>query len=111
MTVALGAIESGHNETGLAILRELLRTPSKLDAVGRGWAWRNIALTLSKNDPEARRAAQLSADCFLEAGDKQEAAKSTMHLANLLMNIDPTEAIASAESAQVVSRVRSSGGS
>jgi tetratricopeptide (TPR) repeat protein len=94
MTVALGAIKSGHNETGLSILRELLSPPSKLDATGRGWAWRNIALTLSKTDPEARRAAQLSADSFLEAGDRQAAAKSMMHLANLLMEIDPTEAVA-----------------
>ncbi len=93
MTVALGAIKKGNRETGLSILRDLLKPPSTLDAEGRGWAWRNIALILDKNDPEARRAAQLSADSFLEAGKKQEAGKSLMHLANLLIEVDPAEAV------------------
>lgn len=92
-TVALAAIKKGHRETGLSILRDLLKPPSKLDAEGRGWTWRNIAMALDGNDPEARRAAQLSADNFLEAGKKQEAGKSLMHLANLLMDVDPAEAV------------------
>jgi tetratricopeptide (TPR) repeat protein len=92
-TVALGAIQKGNRETGLSMLRDLLKAPFVLDAEGRGWTWRNIARTLETNDPEARRAAQLSADNFLEAGNKQEAGKSLMHLADLLMRVDPHEAI------------------
>jgi tetratricopeptide (TPR) repeat protein len=93
-TVALGEIKKGHRETGLSILRDLLKQPNQLNAEARGWTWRNIALALDRNDPEARRAAQLSADAFLESGNKQEASKSLMHLANLLMDVDPSDAVA-----------------
>ncbi len=92
-TVALGAIKKGYRETGLSILRDLLKPPIILDAESRGWIWRNIAMTLDRNDPEARRAAQLSADSFLEAGKKQESGESLMHLANLLIDVDPAEAV------------------
>lgn len=92
-TVALREIKNGHRETGLSNLRDLLKPPNVLDAGARGWTWRNIAMALDRNDPEARRAAQLSADGFLEAGNKQEASKSLMHLANLLMDVDPTDAV------------------
>lgn len=93
-TIALGEIHKGHRETGLSILRDLLKPPNVLDAAARGWTWRNIAIALDKSDPEARRAAQLSADGFLEAGNKQEASKSLMQLATLLMDVDPSEAVA-----------------
>jgi tetratricopeptide (TPR) repeat protein len=93
MTVALGAIKRNHRETGLAMLRDLLKAPTALNAEGRGWAWRNISMALGSNDPEARHAAQLSADAFLQAGNKKEAAKSLMRLANLLMQEEPAEAV------------------
>jgi tetratricopeptide (TPR) repeat protein len=96
-TVALGAITRGHRETGLSMLRELLARPEDLDANGRAWTWRNISIALEDDDPEARRAAQLSADAFLEAGNKMEAAKSLHRLANLLLRVDPKEAVYSLE--------------
>jgi len=92
--VALSELKRGHRETGLAILRDLLRRPSGLSAEARGWTWRNIALASDRKDSEARRAAQLSADGFLEAGNKQEASKSLMQLADLLIDVDPADAIA-----------------
>lgn len=93
MTAALGALARGHRETALTSLRKLLKEPSHLNAEGRGWAWRNISNILSGDDPEARRAAQHSSDAFLEAGDKTEAGKSLMRVANILMRTDPTEAV------------------
>jgi tetratricopeptide (TPR) repeat protein len=93
MTAALGALARGHRETALTSLRSLLKEPSHLNAEGRGWAWRNISNILPGDDPEARRAAQYSSDAFLEAGDKTEAGKSLMRLANILLRTDPTEAV------------------
>ena len=85
MTAALGTLARGHRETALTSLRGLLKEPSHLNAEGRGWAWRNISNILPGDDPEARRAAQYSSDAFLEAGDKTEAGKSLMRLANILL--------------------------
>jgi tetratricopeptide (TPR) repeat protein len=93
--MALRSIKKGNRETGLSMLRDLLKSPNTIDAEGRGWTWRNIAMALDQDNPEARLAAQLSADSFLEAGKKEEAAKSLFHLANLLMQVDPAEAIKS----------------
>ena len=93
MVIALGAITRGETETGLSILRGLLKEPTALDAEGRGWAWRNITLALGRDDPKARHGAKMSADAFLEAGNKVEAGKSLMTLAGLLMQDSPAEAV------------------
>jgi tetratricopeptide (TPR) repeat protein len=93
MAVALGFVKKGHPETGLSMLRELVREPSDLTAEGRGWAWRNISFSLPADEPEARLTAKLSADAFLEAGKKEEAGKSLMRLANILMGQEPAEAV------------------
>jgi hypothetical protein len=93
MAVALGSLRRGHRETALSMLRDLVKEPSDLDAEGRGWAWRNISLSLNADDPEARLAAKLSADAFLEAGKKEEAGKSMMRLANILLGQEPAEAV------------------
>jgi tetratricopeptide (TPR) repeat protein len=89
--VALGEIAQGHPETGLSILRDLL--DSGLDAEGRAWTWRNIGVTLDRNNAETRRALQLSADAFLEAGDRQEASKSLMLLFDASVDAEPAEAV------------------
>jgi tetratricopeptide (TPR) repeat protein len=94
MLAAIGSIKRGYRETGLSLLREIVTTRNSLSASGRAWGWRNIALTLDRDDPEARRAHQMSADAFLEAGQKTEAGKSLMHLAGLLMSVNPEEAVA-----------------
>jgi tetratricopeptide (TPR) repeat protein len=93
MAAALGSLARGNRETAYTTLRSLLSEPSHLDAEGRGWAWRNISKILPDNDPEARRAAQFSSDAFLEAGNKVEAGKSLMRVANILMRTDPAEAV------------------
>jgi tetratricopeptide (TPR) repeat protein len=93
MTSALGALQRGHRETALLIWRGLLTEPSDLDAEGRGWALRNISNTLPDDDPDALRTAQRSSDAFLEAGNKAEAGKSLMRVANILMHSEPREAV------------------
>ncbi len=93
MTSALGALRRGHRETALLTWRGLLNEPSHLDAEGRGWAWRNISSVLPNDDPEALRTAQCSSDAFLEAGDKAEAGKSLMRVANILMHTEPGKAV------------------
>ncbi len=93
MAGALGDLAKNNWETGIARLRGLVEEPSALNAEGRGWAFRNIALALSPDDPEARLAAQQSADAFLEAGKKDEAGKSLMALANILLRHEPREAV------------------
>jgi tetratricopeptide (TPR) repeat protein len=93
MTSALGALRRGHRETALLTWRALLAEPSDLDAEGRGWALRNISNTLPDDDPEALRTAQRSSDAFLEAGNKAEAGKSLMRVANILMQSEPRGAV------------------
>jgi tetratricopeptide (TPR) repeat protein len=94
MSVAIGANHQGNKETALSIWRSLLKEPRELSAEARGWAWRNISMVLSPDDPEAKRANKLSADAFLEAGNKDEAGRSLMGLVDLLMREDPSAAVA-----------------
>jgi tetratricopeptide (TPR) repeat protein len=93
MTIAFAEIKKGHRETALHMWRRLLRSPAVLGAEGRGWAWRNIAITLPDDNAEKRHAAKCSADAFLESGQKDEASKSLMLLANSLLHVEPSSAI------------------
>ncbi len=91
--VALAAVKRGAVEAALSIWRRLTQRADELDAALRGWVWRNLSLTLPVHDPAARRAAQLSADAFLEAGDKWQAGTSMMRLSHLLEHTSPAEAL------------------
>lgn len=91
--IAVGALKRGERETGLALLRDLLREADQIDADQRGWIWRNLSMALEPNSPEAQRTAQLAVDAFLEAGDKQEAARSIVHLSRLQEHDEPITAI------------------
>lgn len=93
MIVAVAAMKRGNQESAIMIWRELLEAPESLGAGNRGWAWRNISYALPANDPEALQAAQYSADAFLEVGDKTEAAKSLMQVANCLLHCEPIRAL------------------
>lgn len=66
--LAVAALKRGEVETALSIWRNLTEAPEDLEAELRGWIWRNLSMALEVHDPAARRAAQLSADAFLEAG-------------------------------------------
>ncbi|HZS25952.1 MAG TPA: hypothetical protein VFB76_01880 [Candidatus Angelobacter sp.] len=90
---ATGALKRGHTESGLLVIRELLGAEGGLPAKQRGWCWRNVSLVLEPRDVEARNAARQSADAFLQAGEKKEAAKSLVRLADCLVFGRPEEAI------------------
>jgi len=62
-------------------------------ALDRGWIWRNIANALPSSSAEAVRAARLSVDAFLEAGEKRDAATSMLLLSELLEYEGPVSAI------------------
>ena len=91
--IAVGALKRGETETGIAMLRELLEEATQIDAAQRGWIWRNLSMALEPSTPEAQRSAQLSVDAFLEAGEKQEAARSIAQLSKLQEQKEPTAAI------------------
>lgn len=91
--MAVAAVKRGEVEAALSIWRRLTQRADELDAGLRGWIWRNLSLTLPVQDPAASRAAQLSADAFLEAGDKWQAGTSLMRLSHLLEHKSPAEAL------------------
>lgn len=93
MIIAMATLRKGSTEAALHIWRQLLKTPGALDAPNRAWAWRNISMSLARENPEARQAAKCSADAFLEAGDVQEAGTSLMRLVECLLYEEPAQAI------------------
>jgi tetratricopeptide (TPR) repeat protein len=90
---ATSALKRGHTESGLLVITELLRAEGGLPATKRGWCWRNISLVFGPSDAEARNTARQSADAFLQAGDKKEAAKSLVRLSDCLAFGKPDDAI------------------
>lgn len=93
LAVAIGMQRRGQTEAALETWRRLAGPDTPLDAGGRGWAWRNISLALAVSDPEARKAAQRSADAFLQAGDKYQAGASLLRMADCLMTEAPVKAL------------------
>ena len=91
--IAVASAKRGEIETALSIWRRLLKTPENLKTQDRAWAWRNLSMSLPTSEKEAVRAARLSVDAFLEAGDKREAATGLMRLSQLLEHESPTLAI------------------
>lgn len=93
LVVGIGALSNGLTETALAIWRELLNSSNSINPDTRGWGWRNISIVLKPNDTEAKDAARYSADAFLEAGLKHEAAGSLLLLIDCLVHEQPAKAI------------------
>ncbi len=94
---ATSALHRGHKESGLLVFKELLNSERILPADQRAWCWRNISLALEPDDPDARDAARQSADAFLQAGDKKEAARSLVRLSDCLAFAKPEDAIQALE--------------
>ncbi|MFL9899665.1 hypothetical protein PQR71_16160, partial [Paraburkholderia fungorum] len=90
---AISSKERGEDEAALSMWRKLANHPERLRPGERAWVWRNISLALPHSDSDARRAARLSVDAFLEAGDKIEAATSLMHLSRMLEHENPDTAL------------------
>ena len=91
--IAIAAVKRGETETALSIWRRVLSKPEVIAAGERGWIWRNFSMALGPGPAEAERAVRLSADAFLEAGDKREAAASLLHLSHLLERSNTTTAL------------------
>lgn len=91
--VAFACFKRGEVETALAMWKDLLASPEPLLPSDRGWVLRNIANGLTTPSSEATRAARLSVDAFLEAGEKREAATSMKLLSKLLEFEGPFGAI------------------
>ena len=90
--IAIASVKRGETETALSIWRKLTKELDSLDPGERAWIWRNISMALHGGD-EAIRAARLSIDAFLEAGDKVEGAASLMRLSHLLEAESPVIAL------------------
>lgn len=91
--VAFACFKRGEVETAIGMWKELLASTNPLLAEDRGWIWRNLANALPKTSSEAVRAARLSVDAFLEAGEKRDAATSMLVLSQLLEYEGPVAAV------------------
>lgn len=91
--IAVASLKRGERDTGLALLRDLLKQADEIDASQRGWIWRNPSMALEPHDSEARRAARHAVDAFLETGDKHEAAHSIAQLSRLQEYDEPIATI------------------
>lgn len=91
--VAFACFKRGEVETAIGMWKDLLNSASPLYAADRGWIWRNLANALPSDSSEAVRAARLSVDAFLEAGEKREAATSMLLLSRLLEYEGPIAAV------------------
>lgn len=96
--LALASYERGAHETAISIWQDLLKESQTINAGERGWIYRNLASALkNKSDSlsinRAERNYQCSADAFLEAGDKSEAASSLAQMAKLYEGRSADEAI------------------
>ena len=97
VAIAIGLTLKGRTEAALTIWRRLADADSPLTVEGRAWAWRNISLTLRRSDPEAKEAAQRSADAFLQAGNKRQAGTSLVRVVDCLMTEAPERALTALE--------------
>ena len=60
---ATATLKRGHTESGLLVLKDLLRSEGGLSAEKRGWCWRNISLALQPDATAARDAARILPMC------------------------------------------------
>jgi hypothetical protein len=91
MIVGICLQRRGSLESALTIWRDIIHEcPPDLPGQ-RAWAWRNISLALPLNDEEVAVAARLSADAFIQSGNKIEASKSLKRLVDYLMANKPTD--------------------
>jgi hypothetical protein len=85
--------QAGNVETALGVFRRISRDETLL-ADTRARTWHNLSIALPNDSTEAREAARRSADAFLEAGSKIDAARSLGRLAQCCRADEPTAALA-----------------
>jgi len=91
-TIGVATAIAGSRDSAIARFREV-ECEDNLTASQRGWIHRNIALALGPKADQAVRAARLSADAFIEAGELREVGGSLALLSRCLLKQDPTRAI------------------
>jgi hypothetical protein len=87
-----GAMAAGHPDTAFAIWRSVLQL-ADLSASGRAWACNNLATLLKTTDPAAAKYVQLASDAFLQDGQRVEAARNSLRLANCILAEKPADAL------------------
>lgn len=93
MLFAICAGKTGRNETARTILNEILNAPTPISAIDRAWAYRNLSMTFPRESQESQRYSQLSADAFLEAGDRDKAVGSLLGLFEGILFQNPDGAL------------------
>ena len=86
------AAHAGHPDTAFAIWRSVLELPN-LSASGRAWAYNNLATLLKPTDHAAAEYARLASDAFLQEGQRVDAARNTLRLANCILAQRPADAL------------------
>lgn len=93
LELSLGIVLNSRGSVSAAIaLWRRVALNTDLEAATRGWAWRNLSLVLSPRNTESLQAARLSADCFLEAGEKRNAVASLLRVCDILEHHDRLQA-------------------
>lgn len=91
-TRAIGLKVKGQANSALLALKRLVGDP-EIDTGGLAWVHRNISVMLPTTEEECERTAQLSSDLFLTVGDRAEAARSLMRVADCRLTAAPTTVV------------------
>lgn len=85
-------MREGRSETALAVFGAVASCADATEGT-RAWAYRNLSLHHDAANPRSAECARLSADLFLAAGDRKEAAKSLRRYAKCLLADSPDLAV------------------
>lgn len=90
--IAIDHAKSGRTDTAISIWERLVAKPD-LAAGQRGQFYRNLAFAVQPSDARALRWIELSADAYLQAGDRREAATSHVFWGDILEHHDARLAV------------------
>lgn len=100
--IAIGHSRAGRPETAISIWLKLAVETPDLPARQRGQILRNLAFAVPPSDSRAPDWIEQSADAYLQAGDRREAAISHVHWGDILEHHDTTRAVAMLKSARAL---------
>lgn len=96
---AVAHAKAGRAETAITIWTELAHETPGVSAGQRAQMLRNLAFAAPAHDPRALEWIELSADAYLQAGERREAAINHVHWGDMLEHHDAGKAVAMLESA------------
>lgn len=97
--IAVAHADAGRVETAMSIWQKLVDSAPGPAASQRGQILRNLAFSTPSEDPRALEWIALSADVYLQAGNRREAAITHVHWGDILEQHDAREAVRMLESA------------